>query len=69
MTKRIFLLFCLIAGLGWTTLYAQRPLGLKPPIKWGDIPREHLAMDHYAPDTNATVVILAGEEASNQENT
>jgi hypothetical protein len=31
----------------------------KDPIKWGKIPVEHLTMDSYPADTNATAVILA----------
>jgi transglutaminase-like putative cysteine protease len=38
--------------------YAQEGLERQPP-KWGEIPREHLEMDHYAPDSNASAVILA----------
>ena len=47
------ILFCLISFHS-ATLRAQ-----KAPIAWGEIPPEHLAMDHYAPDSNAAAVILA----------
>ena len=57
--KRVVLIVFVLAGLSAMTLHAQRAPGKKPPIKWGDIPQEHLEMDHYAPDTNAAVVILA----------
>ena len=59
MMKRAVLLVFVLAGLSAMTLQAQRAPGIKPPIKWGDIPQEHLEMDHYAPDSNAAVVILA----------
>ncbi len=60
MIKRILLLLIFVTGLhGTTALYAQRPPGAKAPLKWGKIPDEHLAMDHYAPDSNATAVVLA----------
>ena len=39
--------------------FAQRAPDKKAPIKWGKIPQEHLTMDHYAADSNATAVILA----------
>jgi len=59
MMKRAVLIVFVLAGLSAMTLHAQRAPGIKPPIKWGDIPQEHLDMNHYAPDTNAAVVILA----------
>lgn len=41
---------CLLAG----PLYAQAP-----PLKWGDIPDEHLRMTVFPADTNARAVVLA----------
>ena len=38
--------------------YAQQGLDGQPP-KWGEIPQQHLEMEHYAPDSSAAVVILA----------
>ncbi len=37
---------------------AQEQVDRKPP-EWGKIPREHLVMDRYAPDSDAVAVILA----------
>ena len=34
-------------------------LAQKAPVKWGDVPEEHLRMTHYPADTNAAAVILA----------
>ena len=38
--------------------YAQDRLDRDPPA-WGEIPQEHLEMDHYVPDSSAAAVILA----------
>ena len=60
MMKRVFLLLVFLAGFhGVTMIYAQRPPAVNPPLKWGKVSPEQLAMDHYAPDSNATAVILA----------
>ncbi len=55
----LFFVVLLVFWSGVSTLVAQRGPGSKPPIKWGDIPPAHMAMDHYAADSNAAVVILA----------
>ncbi len=54
MTYRFFFFLVCLISLHAAALHAQRA-----PISWGDIPAEHLAMDHYAPDSNAAAVILA----------
>lgn len=60
MVKLIRIVLVLLVILSATkVLYAQQIPGEKPPIKWGDVPRERLEMDYYAPDTNAAAVILA----------
>lgn len=39
---------------------APRPAGAQaPPVKWGNVPDEHLHMAAYPADTNATAVVLA----------
>ncbi|MEM9664688.1 MAG: DUF3857 and transglutaminase domain-containing protein [Bacteroidota bacterium] len=40
-------------------MVATPALAQKPPIKWNDIPDEHLAMREFPADTNASAVILA----------
>jgi hypothetical protein len=52
----LFLSFVMTVSAG--SSYAQEGLERRPP-KWGEIPQEHLTMDHYAPDSSAAVVILA----------
>jgi transglutaminase-like putative cysteine protease len=52
----LFLSFLMAVGAGPS--YAQQGQNGQPP-KWGEIPPEHLQMDHYAPDSSAAVVILA----------
>ena len=56
--KRPALLACSFAmGIAAGPSYAQDRRDPGPP-KWGTIPREHLEMDHYAPDSMAAAVVL-----------
>lgn len=40
-------------------LFVQSVVAQRAPIRWGDIPAEHLEMTSFAADSNATAVILA----------
>lgn len=49
-------------GLACILLAALAPAATQaqdPPIRWGKIPEEHLRMEHFPADTNASVVVLA----------
>jgi transglutaminase-like putative cysteine protease len=58
MKKPVLLFLSFLIGISPELSYAQDGLDREPP-KWGLIPREHLKMDHYAPDSSAAAVILA----------
>ncbi len=47
-------LVLLILCLNAVALHAQ-----PDPVEWGEVPREQLAMEHFAADSNAAAVILA----------
>ncbi len=56
--RSLFLALTLAITAGPT--YAQDVAEREPP-KWGEIPQEHLEMDHYAADSNAAAVILVDD--------
>jgi transglutaminase-like putative cysteine protease len=58
MKAPAWLLLWLVTGVVARPIAAQEALARDPP-EWGKIPREHLVMDHYAPDSGAAAVILA----------
>lgn len=58
MKKQTMLFLSFVIAVSAGSSYAQEGLERRPP-KWGEIPQEHLDMDHYAPDSGAAAVILA----------
>jgi transglutaminase-like putative cysteine protease len=48
----------LAAALVLLALTATATLAQSPPMKWGDVPDEHVAMMDFPADSNATAVIL-----------
>jgi hypothetical protein len=58
MKTPVLLLLAFAMGLSASPSHAQGESDRARP-KWGEIPPEHLAMDHYAPDSSAAAVILA----------
>ena len=57
MNRPALLFLSFVMGISAGASHPQDGLDREPP-KWGEIPREHLEMDHYAADSNAAVVIL-----------
>src|SRR3989304_5560172 len=57
MKRPALLAFSFAMGIAAGPGHAQDRRDPGPP-KWGTIPREHLEMDHYAPDSMAAAVVL-----------